>query len=90
MRGLLGILLALVVPVVFAQGVTPPPIAAKAFIVIDMLSGQTLAAANEDDRFDPASLPCGGSGWPRNQSQGECDSRRGTSASTGTETIDGP
>ena len=39
-----------------AQPVTPPPIAAKAFIVVDMLSGQTLAAANENDRFEPASL----------------------------------
>lgn len=36
--------------------VTPPPIAAKGYIVVDMLSGQTLAAANENDRFDPASL----------------------------------
>jgi serine-type D-Ala-D-Ala carboxypeptidase (penicillin-binding protein 5/6) len=41
---------------VHAQPVTPPPIAAKAFIVVDTLSGQTLAAANEDDRFEPASL----------------------------------
>ena len=39
-----------------AQPVTPPPIAAKAFIVVDTLSGQTLAAANENDRFEPASL----------------------------------
>ena len=56
MRRLLGILLAFAVPWASAQGVTPPPIAAKAFIVIDMLSGQTLAAAGEDERFDPASL----------------------------------
>jgi D-alanyl-D-alanine carboxypeptidase (penicillin-binding protein 5/6) len=35
---------------------TPPPIAAKAYIVVDLLSGQTLAGANEDDRFEPASL----------------------------------
>jgi D-alanyl-D-alanine carboxypeptidase (penicillin-binding protein 5/6) len=39
-----------------AQPLTPPPIAAKAYIVIDTLSGQTLASANENDRFDPASL----------------------------------
>ena len=39
-----------------AQPVTPPPIAAKAFIVVDTLSGRTLAAANENDRFEPASL----------------------------------
>jgi D-alanyl-D-alanine carboxypeptidase (penicillin-binding protein 5/6) len=39
-----------------AQPVTPPPIAAKAFIVVDTLSGRTLAAASENDRFEPASL----------------------------------
>jgi D-alanyl-D-alanine carboxypeptidase len=39
-----------------AQPITPPPIAARAFIVVDLLSGQTLAAANENDRFEPASL----------------------------------
>jgi serine-type D-Ala-D-Ala carboxypeptidase (penicillin-binding protein 5/6) len=39
-----------------AQPVTPPPIAARAFIVVDTLSGQTLAAANDNDRFEPASL----------------------------------
>lgn len=40
----------------FAQPVTPPPIAAKAFIVVDTLSGQTLAAGAENERFEPASL----------------------------------
>src|SRR4051794_17658956 len=39
-----------------AQPVTAPPIAAKAFVLVDALSGQTLAAANETDRFEPASL----------------------------------
>jgi D-alanyl-D-alanine carboxypeptidase (penicillin-binding protein 5/6) len=39
-----------------AQPVTPPPIAARSFIVVDTLSGRTLAAANEGDRFEPASL----------------------------------
>ncbi len=39
-----------------AQPITPPPIAARAFIVVDLLSGQTLAAASENDRFEPASL----------------------------------
>jgi D-alanyl-D-alanine carboxypeptidase (penicillin-binding protein 5/6) len=38
------------------NAVTPPPIAARAYILVDALSGQTLAAASEDDRFDPASL----------------------------------
>ena len=39
-----------------AQPVTPPPIAAKAYILVDTLSGQTLAAGAENDRFEPASL----------------------------------
>jgi D-alanyl-D-alanine carboxypeptidase (penicillin-binding protein 5/6) len=39
-----------------AQGVTPPPIAARAYIVVDLLSGATLAAAAENERFEPASL----------------------------------
>lgn len=39
-----------------AQPVTPPPIAARAFVLVDTLSGKTLAAANENDRFEPASL----------------------------------
>jgi serine-type D-Ala-D-Ala carboxypeptidase (penicillin-binding protein 5/6) len=38
------------------ETVTPPPIAARAYILVDMLSGATLAAANDDDRFEPASL----------------------------------
>lgn len=38
------------------QPVTPPPIAARAFYLVDALSGQALAAAGEDDRFEPASL----------------------------------
>ncbi|HSN22417.1 MAG TPA: D-alanyl-D-alanine carboxypeptidase family protein [Usitatibacter sp.] len=36
--------------------VTPPPIAARAYILVDALSGQTLAASAPDDRFEPASL----------------------------------
>jgi D-alanyl-D-alanine carboxypeptidase (penicillin-binding protein 5/6) len=40
----------------FGQPVTPPPIAAKSFVVVDTQSGQTLAAAAENDRFEPASL----------------------------------
>src|SRR5471030_2411059 len=39
-----------------AQAPTPPPIAAKSYMVVDTLSGQTLAAAAENDRFEPASL----------------------------------
>lgn len=39
-----------------AQALAPPPIAAKAYILVDTLSGQTLAAAAENERFEPASL----------------------------------
>jgi D-alanyl-D-alanine carboxypeptidase (penicillin-binding protein 5/6) len=39
-----------------AQTVTPPPVAARAYVLIDTLSGATLAAASENDRFEPASL----------------------------------
>ncbi len=39
-----------------AQGVTPPPIAARAYLLLDAQSGQALAMRSEDDRFEPASL----------------------------------
>ncbi len=39
-----------------AQPVPPPPVAARAFVLVDALSGQTLAAESADDRFEPASL----------------------------------
>ena len=38
------------------QPVTVPPIAARAYLLLDAQSGQTLAAASENDRFEPASL----------------------------------
>lgn len=41
---------------VAAQALTPPPIAAKSFVLVDLLSGQTLAAAADEDRFEPGSL----------------------------------
>ena len=56
MRRAAAVFLALAALHCAAQPLTPPPIAAKAFIVVDLLSGQTLAAANENDRFEPASL----------------------------------
>ncbi len=56
MRRAVAVFLALVALPCVAQPVTAPPVAAKAFIVVDLLSGQALAAANENDRFDPASL----------------------------------
>jgi serine-type D-Ala-D-Ala carboxypeptidase (penicillin-binding protein 5/6) len=36
--------------------VTPPPVAARAYALVDALSGQTLASAADDTRFEPASL----------------------------------
>ena len=56
MKKAVAAFLAFVAVQCVAQPVTPPAIAAKAFIVVDLLSGQTLAAANENDRFEPASL----------------------------------
>ena len=56
MKRFLAAALAVLSLCVFAQGTTPPPIAAKAYIVVDLLSGQTLVAANENDRLEPASL----------------------------------
>ena len=52
----LALLLALATALASAQPVTPPPIAARAYYLVDLLSGQTLAAANENDRAEPASL----------------------------------
>ena len=36
--------------------IVPPPIAARAFVLVDALSGQRLAAASEAERVEPASL----------------------------------
>ena len=57
MKRLAATLLALaaLVPVA-AAAVTPPPVAARAWYLMDTLSGQALAAQSEDDRFEPASL----------------------------------
>jgi serine-type D-Ala-D-Ala carboxypeptidase (penicillin-binding protein 5/6) len=55
MRKLL--LLLLVLPALcMAQQVPPPDIAAKAWLLVDFASGQTLAAQNADARAEPASL----------------------------------
>lgn len=56
MKKLLAALVAWAAIPALAQPVTPPPIAARAFILVDAASGQTLAAAAENDRFEPASL----------------------------------
>jgi serine-type D-Ala-D-Ala carboxypeptidase (penicillin-binding protein 5/6) len=39
-----------------ASATTPPAVAAAAWVLHDTLSGQTIAAANADERRDPASL----------------------------------
>ena len=39
-----------------AQPVNPPPVAAKSYLLLDALSGQTLAAAAQDERIEPGSL----------------------------------
>lgn len=56
MKTLLGILAACAACAASAQALAPPPIAAKAYIVVDYLSGHTMAAGGENERFDPASL----------------------------------
>jgi len=57
MKRLIAALAASIAFAAAAQNtVTPPAIAARAYILVDALSGQTLAAASEDDRFEPASL----------------------------------
>ncbi len=56
MKKLFAVLLAWVAIPAFAQVVTPPAIAARSFLLVDALSGQTLAAGSENDRFEPASL----------------------------------
>ena len=56
-RFLLCAMIALAAPLsALAQIPTPPPIAARSYLVVDTLSGATLAAASENDRFEPASL----------------------------------
>ena len=55
-RSIAAFLLWLLAATAAAQSLTPPPIAAKAFVLVDLLSGQTLAAGAEEDRFEPGSL----------------------------------
>jgi D-alanyl-D-alanine carboxypeptidase (penicillin-binding protein 5/6) len=56
MKRLLAVVLACIPLLAAAQSVTPPPIAARAFVLLDTLSGQTLAAGAQNERFEPASL----------------------------------
>src|SRR5947209_17144604 len=56
MKRMIAVVLAWLAFGAAAQSVTPPPIAARAYYLVDALSGQTLAAAEENTRYDPASL----------------------------------
>ena len=56
MKRLLAALAAWLAAAAMAQPAPPPPIAARAYFLVDALSGQVLAAASEDERFEPASL----------------------------------
>jgi serine-type D-Ala-D-Ala carboxypeptidase (penicillin-binding protein 5/6) len=56
MKRLVAACLACITFAAAAQTVTPPPVAARAYVLVDALSGQTLAAESADDRFEPASL----------------------------------
>jgi D-alanyl-D-alanine carboxypeptidase (penicillin-binding protein 5/6) len=53
----LAFLLSLISLNVFAQTIEPPPpLAARAWILIDQTTGQTLAAVNPEQKVEPASL----------------------------------
>jgi D-alanyl-D-alanine carboxypeptidase (penicillin-binding protein 5/6) len=57
MKRPLALLLLVALPfAALAQALTPPPVAARAWYLLDTLSGQALAAQSEEDRFEPASL----------------------------------
>jgi len=57
MKRFLAVALSACLPLAaFAQAITAPPVAARAYFLLDTLSGQALAAQAEDDRFEPASL----------------------------------
>ncbi len=57
MKRLAALLLAALLPFhAFPQPITAPPVAARAYHLVDALSGQVLAAQSDDDRFEPASL----------------------------------
>jgi serine-type D-Ala-D-Ala carboxypeptidase (penicillin-binding protein 5/6) len=49
-------LLFLLAPLARADAPPPPPIAARAWLLVDLASGQSIAAQNADERIEPASL----------------------------------
>jgi D-alanyl-D-alanine carboxypeptidase (penicillin-binding protein 5/6) len=59
LQQLFALLVALISPLAVAapqQFVQPPPIAARAYILVDVNSGQTLVQQNAGERVEPASL----------------------------------
>ena len=50
------ILLLLVLPTLAFAQMTPPPVAARAWLLLDVGSGQILTAEKLDERIEPASL----------------------------------
>ena len=56
MKRVIALAAALLALAAHGQAVTPPPIAARAYILVDAQNGHVLAAAAEKDRFEPASL----------------------------------
>ncbi len=56
MKRLLALVLSLATAASFAQMPTPPEIAARSYLLIDLTTGQTLAERDADAQADPASL----------------------------------
>ena len=56
MTRLAALLASFCILCVHAQPLSAPPIAARAYYLVDLLSGKELAAQSADDRFEPASL----------------------------------
>ena len=49
-------LLLFLAPLARADAPPPPPIAARAWLLVDLANGQTIATQNADERIEPASL----------------------------------
>jgi serine-type D-Ala-D-Ala carboxypeptidase (penicillin-binding protein 5/6) len=56
MRAFVLLLSLLATTLIHAQGVTPPPMAARAWLLLDHASGQPLVENGADERVEPASL----------------------------------
>lgn len=56
MRKLLAAVLLISSSFASGQSITPPPVSARAYVLLDVQSNQVLASVAGDDRFEPASL----------------------------------